>query len=81
MFVAVAPDVASNNVVEWTLCRDNAHVVCARRDTSRGIEVSVTFSGLPTAQYLTGTLREAHTWVLRVRESWEAAGWRLAPEP
>jgi hypothetical protein len=70
--------VPSNKTVEWRLCRDNAHVVCERQDTSKGIEVSVTFSGLPTAQYLTSTLREAHDWIRRVRERWEAAGWQLA---
>ena len=70
----------SDKIVEWTLCRDNAHVVCQRQDTSKGIEVSVTFSGLPTAQYLTSTVREAHDWIHRVRSLWEAAGWQLAAE-
>ena len=70
----------SDKIVEWTLCCDNAHVVCERQDTSKGIEVSVTFSGLPTAQYLTTTAREAHNWIHRVRGLWEAAGWQLAPE-
>ena len=62
--------------IDWILRRDEKDVTCTHRKTDRGIEVSVTFSGLPTAQRLTHTIAEARSWMGRVREAWEAAGWR-----
>lgn len=62
--------------IDWVLRRNENDVTCAYRETDRGIEVSVTFSGLPTAQRLTRTIAEARAWMARVREGWEAAGWR-----
>jgi hypothetical protein len=75
MLRALAAGVLSLPVVEWTMIRGDAEVVCIRRDTARGIELSVTFSGLPTAQYLTRTLAEARELMEKVRRGWEAAGW------
>ena len=72
---ALAPGVLSLPVVEWTMIRGEAEVVCIRRDTARGVELSVTFSGLPTAQYVTRTLSEARDLMEKVRRGWEAAGW------
>lgn len=65
-------------ITEWTLRRDHADVTCTRRETDRGIEVSVTFCGLPVAKCVTTTLAHALEWALSRRDSWLAAGYETA---
>ena len=78
MPVALTAIVQSHPIVEWTMSRDDAEVVCTRRDTDYGVELSVTFLGLRTAQIVAKTLDEARSRGERIRQSWEAVGYGAA---
>ena len=60
------------------MSRGDAEVRCMRRDTDAGVELSVTFSGLRTAQFVARTLDDARTRVDEIRRSWEALGYVAA---
>ena len=70
-------DVPPQVTVEWILRRDHSDVRCMRRETARGIELSVTFCGLLVAACVASTLAHAATWASSRRESWQAAGFEL----
>ncbi len=72
-------DMTPDETVEWILSRDHADVRCTRRNTDHGIELSVTFRGLPVARCVTSTLAHAASWASSRRESWQAAGFELEP--
>ena len=60
------------------MSRGDSEVRCMRRDTDAGVEFSVTFSGLRTAQFLARTIDDARTRVDEIRRSWEALGYVAA---
>jgi len=66
---------APGTTVEWTLRRDHADVQCTRRETERGIELTITFCGLLVARSVASTLAHAAAWATSRRESWQAVGW------
>ncbi len=66
-----------SSTVEWILRREHRDVACVRRETDRGIELSVTFCGLLVAKYVASTLTHATAWAASRRESWQAAGYEV----
>ena len=68
----------SHPIIEWTVSRGDAEVVCTRCDTDHGVELSVTFSGLRTAQFVAKTVDEARSRGEQIRQSWEAVGYAAA---
>jgi hypothetical protein len=62
-------------IVEFAVSRGSAEVVCVRRETDAGVEVSVTFSGLRTAQFIAPTEDAAHARADEIRRAWEALGY------
>jgi hypothetical protein len=78
MPVALVADVQSHPIIEWTVSRGDAEVVCTLCDTDRGVELSVTFAGLRTAHYVARTVDEAHDRGERIRQAWEAVGYGAA---
>ena len=59
------------------MSRGDAEVVCVRRDTDAGVEMSITFDGLRTGQFLAKSLEEARRRIEHIRQSWEALGYGL----
>jgi len=78
MAIAFFLDVQSSPTIEWTMTRGHARVECVRRDTDDGVELSVLFAGLRTAQFLAKTMDEARSRVDEIRRSWEAVGYAAA---
>ena len=67
----------SGETVEWIVCRGEADVRCTRRDTDRGIELSVTFRGLPVARCVASTLAHAAKWAASRLDSWREVGYEV----
>ncbi len=78
MPVAMTAGVQTHPIVEWTMSCGEAEVVCTRRDTDHGVELSVTFSGLRTAHFVARTIDEARSRGEQIRQSWEAVGYAAA---
>jgi hypothetical protein len=67
----------SRETVEWVVCRGEADVKCTRRDTDRGIELSVWFRGLLVARCVASTMTHAANWAANRLDSWRAAGYEV----
>jgi hypothetical protein len=69
-------------IVEWTLQKDEATVQCVRSRLPGGvIAVALIFGGLEVNSCLSATQADADRWSEAVRSSWEGAGWRAARAP
>lgn len=69
----------SQATVEWILRRGDHDVTCTRHQTERGIELKVTFRGLPVAAYVTAAVEHADAWVHSRLESWQEMGYEMTP--
>lgn len=61
--------------IEWTLHNHAASICCTARETSEGIELFLTCSGLPLARRMTPSAIDAEAQANAIRAAWEAAGW------
>jgi hypothetical protein len=65
-------------IVRWTLWHDGRSITCTEHTAHGGLEVQVTYDSLPLATQHCDRVEDAARWSDRIRERWEATGWREA---
>jgi hypothetical protein len=67
----------SDAIVRWTLWHDGRSITCTEQPSPGGFEVHVTYDSLPLAMQHCDRVEDAARWSDRIRQRWEATGWRL----
>lgn len=62
--------------IRWTLWHDGRTITCTERSERGGLDVQVTYDSLPLAAQHCDRAEDAVRWSDRIRQRWEATGWR-----
>ncbi|MGE3510931.1 MAG: hypothetical protein AB7N65_18835 [Vicinamibacterales bacterium] len=72
----------SDAIIRWTLWHDGRSITCTEEASSGGLDVQVTYDSLPLARQHCDRVEDAARWSDRIRQRWEATGWRAeVPRP
>lgn len=69
-------DVMSEPIVRWMLWHEGRAITCTEQAAAGGRDVHVTYDSLPLATQHCDREEDAVRWSDRIKQRWEASGWK-----